>query len=474
MSLYNAYSGGSLIARTDDAVAISTPRVQQLVDADYTRIENLRVIQKLENISDIKSTVNTLTSLKLTEGEELFIRKSDGQVYPFTVGPVTPALAGIVPKMVSDELSSGRVVGSILGIEDYIGFKAFDGNNDTYCDIGATGNWLGYRTENDELIEVKEVYILNFSNGFTCKIQGSTNGIDWTDLTSSVVIGNNASTTIPLTTTGMYNFYRVYLSKATSRVYFKTLQFYTDGFLCDTSAVTAGEAPINVYRTQDKIYFNDSLSVENVAERDFRISYDAPNIKMYSLYPLINLTPAREIITKIEFAQKGNTVVEMTGEIYAMTYTRANDIHTANDAPNTIGTISLSGATAASVVDVWKLFNNDFINDSVMIPTGAGGAVDLAITYTFVEPVIIHATKIAYSLTSESIADFTIEGSNDGVTWDTVYEKIDQGLSIDNLIITKVVDTFGSYTQYKINITRGVSENSNIVLKEFSLMKEQF
>lgn len=84
----------------------------------------------------------------------------------------------------------------------------------------------------------------------------------------------------------------------------------------------------------------------------------------------------------------------------------------------------------------------------------------------------ISASKIYYGLKTETPKDFKIYGSNDGIDWDILFEKYDQDLVEDNMILTKAFTAFGSYTKYKISILKGVTENGTVSLKELSLMTE--
>lgn len=469
MALTNISTGGGVLTSlANDGQAISEIRVQQLVDTDYTKIKSFRAIHKLYNIS-IGSSVNTLNSMFTVEGEELLIRKSDGTFHEFTVGPLTPAKT-IINKvnMTSDSVPFHHVYAT-----GGYGFRAFDNSGTTYADINGAGGYLRFNTELNNPVTITQYYVHNrYVTGF--KLQGSTNAVEWTDLDARTV-GSNTAGTYAVTTPGAYNWYRLYITSAdsttSSGIY--TLHLYVDGNTCDTTAITAGEVPNRVYKMQDTITINETLAVENKAERDYRYGYDGESVKIYADYGTVDFTATREIVTQVDLKQELNQIVEMTGEIYAITYMPANDYHTANNIPNTIGTLAVSGADAASVTDAWKLFDGDWVNDAFTVPTGAAGAIDLVFTYSFVTPTIIYATKIAYNGAAQSMKDFKVEGSNDGTNWDLVYDKVGQGLTVDNLIITKAVDTFGSYLHYRLVITAGATENDNLILKSFTLMTEQ-
>lgn len=478
MSLINvSNSGGILTAITNTGQAISETRVQQLVDTDYTKVENLKVIHKLWNIGTKKALVDTLIDKDLIEGEVLLIRKADNTYHEFTVpvAGLTPAPSLYTKLRSSDSYPDGNIYTNAYDNANPPWHSMDSNETGTYGECTGTGGWLKYRTENDIPVTIAQV---RFRVLYAREIlfQGSNNGVEWTTLETITGLADNVTHDITrtVTTPGSYFYYRAYVSSGqTTTTRFYCWDMFVDGFSVDTSSVTAGEVPNRVYRMQDIITMNEVQAVEDKAQRTYRYGYDGQNVKVYAKYPIIDFTANRNLITKIDFKQELNQIVEMTGEIYAMTYVQANDNHTSLTTPSAIGTMAISGADAASAPDAWKLMDGDFLNTAITVPTGVGGVVDLIITYTFVNPTIVYATKIAYAAATQSLADFKVEGSNDGTNWDLVYDKVGQGLTVDNLIITKAVDTFGEYTQYRISFTKGATENDNIILKEFALMTEQ-
>jgi len=370
--------------------------------------------------------------------------------------------------MTSSTYPSGIVTGSDLEAYRYMNGLL------TYEDQFTLGHYITYNTPNDELIKVTGVYLkidLNSSTAGTFTLYGSTNGSIWTSIATLNIPGTAFNGDIAITNTVSYNYYK--LENTTGPTYQKLCEFslLVDGFSCDTTAVTAGEIPNKIFRIAD-FYMNETKAAETIAERDFKYGITGTKLKVYSFYPEIDFVGNRDFELTVKLRQTLNEIQEITGELHKITYIKANDTHTANDAPNTIGTLEVTGADAAGITDPWKLFDGDIDNSIVVGTAGTGGVIDLNLIYTFVNPTIIYASKIYYGLKTEIVKDFEIYGSNDGTNWDILFGKYDQDLTEDNMVFTKAFDTFGSYTKYKLSVLKGITENGQISLKEISLMTE--
>jgi hypothetical protein len=184
--------------------------------------------------------------------------------------------------------------------------KACDGNDSTsFRTSRQTSHWL--KLEFDRAVEIKKiktkVYSQSSMNNF--KIQGSNNDTDWTDLLTVTpgAMGQSVLTSLTLTTTGDYKFYRIYVTMGLSAgVYFYEWQVeeyienknvflltsesesYEDKkflyIVLPTGRTTTGKTYININSLGEKLL--DNSSIED--SKFYILVYNGTVFKTYKLW----------------------------------------------------------------------------------------------------------------------------------------------------------------------------------------------
>jgi hypothetical protein len=101
---------------------------------------------------------------------------------------------GLVPTMTSDTTPSGEAIGSNRYSEAYSYYRAFDGKDDTYCNVTSVGSYVGYDFEKNVLIT--KVKFRTYADGWkntSIIIKGSNDKTTWTDLSGELTT-NTANT----------------------------------------------------------------------------------------------------------------------------------------------------------------------------------------------------------------------------------------------------------------------------------------
>lgn len=325
MALTNVISsGGYLLAEFDGGIAISELITQELVDNDFVEAKNTRSLGQHSNISSITSTADTLiTSNPLTTGSRIIIRKNDGTFNEMIVSTTAAVTnAGQIPVMWGNTTPRGTASAkyTTTNVEPW---RAFDKDSTSYSHIGgsASNGWVEYRNENDELIEYSSYYIhatgMSTPDGWT--LQGSTNGVDWTNLDVQTATSANGVYSVTQNQ-APYSRYRIFAGDTSVYVY--KFDLLGDGVSIDTSAITAGETPDQVYVVDDKISFNDQLLTESAVTYEYGVSGE--RLFSFKQYDDIVIPDdgsgdgdgSRTCTTKVEFSAAGNLITEITGDLW--------------------------------------------------------------------------------------------------------------------------------------------------------------
>ncbi len=386
MSLYNVRTSNNYImAQFGDGVAVSEEIIQELVDNDFIGVKNARVLWKLNNIYSATSAANTLvTSADVVVGSKLIIRLNDGSLHEMIVSETTPVTNAFqIPTMWDRDKPRGNTTATYdtPGTESW---RAFDASLTTfsYHSYAAVGS-IEYRFQDSEEFEFTQYYLKGMGYdtvGF--RIEGSINGLDWTQLDTRAI--STPSGTYDLTENiGSYSRYRVTTNGTNDYGYAYSFNLLGDGVSIDTTAITNGETPDQVFLWDDKIYFNDQLATLKLDYPEY--GFDGEKLHVYSQYDDVIIPDdasgdgdgSRTITTKVEFSSAGNCITEITSDLWqaasatppfsvskatavnnAVTVYFPTDINTSGDLTVTTS-ITIDGGGAISPDSV--LSNTDFI-----------------------------------------------------------------------------------------------------------------
>ena len=456
-------SGGYLLSQTSNSSAISEPRTQELIDTDYRRCKNTRVRWYHGNISanSIADTLRTSNNVEI--GDLLLIRTSDGTIHDFIVNTTTATQqANLVPTMTSTTLPYGIASGTVDNP-----YYAFDDSTSTYANVGA-GEWIQYQfTDNPKTVYSFFIDRPN-SHTTTFVVEGSTNGLDYTLLTT-VTNPPLGRSTYTVATPGSYSFYRLRWT-ASNFFYLNSWGLLGDGIEIDTSTITGGETPDLVWAHTNRIRFNETFLVEN--HKDHVYGESGSRLHVYSQYDECVFYPQREIVVTYDFKVAGNLMLEQTNEVYDLWLVQGNVNHTDNISP--ANEVQVSGVDAPLAADAYKIFDGDINTEGYSIATGTGGLVDFTHTYIFDVPTRCYALEMTTSLYTQAPSKYKVEASIDGSTNWIVLLDIQQGVSANDLKLTKYFDgaLYDAYKAYRIVVTEGNTDNDLVTAKQYRLMQE--
>ncbi len=144
-----------------------------------------------------------------------------------------------VPTMTDATAPSGEVSASssLAGYPEYVAYKAFDGNDNSYWQSGAnTGNnsWIQYKFDNPNKIKCLGIKTINAYNTYIGTLQASSDGNTFTDMKSNISVAPS-NTAIKVPVKNLSNLINMYYRMQTvqynyadgsGRTILSTVQFY--------------------------------------------------------------------------------------------------------------------------------------------------------------------------------------------------------------------------------------------------------
>ncbi len=310
MALYNVTTSGSdLYAIGYPAHATSEVVNQDAEDTDFESVRETRVHWNLANISTPTSTADTLvTSIDLSDGDRIFIRLNDGTLVDTIATGVQAGLSPANPNMTSNTEPEGICASSSDGINAW---KAFDDSPSTYVTISHTGDWIQYSFKDNIPQTINKYYIKQMNAGKSWTIEGSIDGTNWSTIGTEVNVNSTAGVIYDIESPGSFSHYRIVAGNETH--YYYTFNLLGDGVTADTSAITVGETPDQVFKLEDTISFNGAEAYE----KDIYYEYGSYGSALYALvlYEDVALT-GRQITTRVDFSAPGNRATEITGQVF--------------------------------------------------------------------------------------------------------------------------------------------------------------
>lgn len=310
MALFNvSTSGATLAAIGYPAHATSELILQDGGDTDFESIRETRVHWNLANISTAASTADTcITNTTLVNGDRIFIRKNNGSIVDTFVTGASSEESTVVPNMTSNTVPEGVASGANTASESYF---AFDGNDATATHV-YNYQWIQYQFKDNTptLINRYAFKATDSSGGWT--IEGSVDGVNFSTISTQSAIDTRTKRIYTIESPGEFSVYRFNPnSDFSGQVY--CFDLLGDGVSIDTSAITLGEVPDQVFKFEDTISFNGATAIE----KDIFYEYGTAGTALYALtlYEDVTLT-GRQIQTRVDFSASGNKSVEITGQIY--------------------------------------------------------------------------------------------------------------------------------------------------------------
>lgn len=464
-------TGNILLARNNNAVAISKEINQLLIDVDYRSIKNLMVHQLLANIvtrSNI-SIDSFNTSTPLSAGDEIIIKKADGKYYSLILDSnmITTNIdaSNLIPVMISNNSPSGLLTPFSGSNSIYLCFTT--NKNNTSYSISNDIKTFTYQFENNDPVLIKKIYCkLEISNS-NCTLYGSNNGIDFTSLGTT---NTGKILTYSFTHDIAYSYYKFVFSNPSGyQTFVQNIELLGAGYTIDTSSITNGEIPTEVYKC-NKFKFNEIYATEDISRRHIEDSYSGYS-KLIARYNDIIFYPARNIVTQVELPVAGNQITEVTAEIYKLDLKIGNEIHTANLTNGNL--ITVSGTNTIPLADAYKVFDGDSINDGFREPSGTDGIVDIVHVYEFDIPTTCYGINLVSGLAQEAIAAFKVSGSFNGIDYIELLNET-QSIAVDNINLKRYfnINLYDAYKFYKIEVTKGNTENDFVSVKEYQLLTE--
>ena len=326
MALYNvSTANNSLLAITSDAHCTSEVVDQTTGETDFESIRAVKVWWHLTNISSPNSTADTLVStVPLDNGDRIFIRTSDGTIYDTVAqGVVQNAAASQAFPLMSSNTTPAGVASNSAGDAD--AYKAFDGDSaTTQLDLAiGSSAWVQYQFKDNTPTTISQYYLkLTHANTIVdCSwvVEGSIDGTNYSTLATASVDDGTVDGVYTIGSPGAYSYYRITITHVSTssspRLYVNLFSLLKDGgATADTSAITAGEVPTQVFKFTDTLNFNGGPSA---TEKDVYMSYGDAGHKLvvassHDDYPLTG----RTLDTRLQFTSAGNEVVELTGQVY--------------------------------------------------------------------------------------------------------------------------------------------------------------
>jgi hypothetical protein len=123
--------------------------------------------------------------------------------------------------------------------------------------------------------------------------------------------------------------------------------------------------------------------------------------------------------------------------------------------------------------NAYKIFD-EVSTDNILGTTDDSNALDISVIYEFDEATIVYKIHIIHGIAANAMADFTLSGSYDNSTYDTLL-TFSQEVSEDYLLQEKRIDcdTQGAYKYYKLNVTKGNTASADVTLNQLKLFIEK-
>ena len=134
-----------------------------------------------------------------------------------------PVLNVSVPTMTSNTTPSGKAFSSSPA-NGWEAYRAFDGNDSTFFGSQTSEVYIGYEFVNK--VCVKKLYSYTIQWFYTkLKLQASNDGINWIDITDTIVFNNPQ--TLNISNNGYYFYWRlITVGKDETNETFTSLQFW--------------------------------------------------------------------------------------------------------------------------------------------------------------------------------------------------------------------------------------------------------
>lgn len=321
MALFNVTTqNNTLLATAYTANAVSEVVNQDAGDNDFESVRNTRVHWRLANISDqtLSSTDHLVSTAPLQNGDRILVRLDDGSIRDVVASGVTAGTAPVHAPMTSNTLPAGEAKDN-QGHTD--AWKAFDGDNNTYIsDYFYSDEWLQYQFANNTPQTIYTYYVntSQYSANYDINwvIEGSLDGTNWATISSenSTHGVTYAGQIFQIESPGEFSYYRIRFTYINQYVYVKSFHLLDGaGSVMDTTSITDGQIPDQVFKFTDQIFYNGSPAIE----KDVFYEYGTTGDKMAvtSQYHDV-LVGGRTLETKINFTSASNEVVEITGQVY--------------------------------------------------------------------------------------------------------------------------------------------------------------
>ena len=386
--------------RTADVVVTeqTTYNVELASTPEGATVTPTDVISTWIACAGLENTHNYTTLAEVMADTELFdTLLRDSNACDYMARSTTWAKAeGLVPVMTGTSTPSGEVIYS----SQYTGqeaWRAFDNSDATVASTGTPEvGYFGYHFTSPTICKKVSImcYGFNANASFTFKIQGSNDGSDWTDLSSTLTFTNGnvdkTTNTFTFSNDTAYSYYKVqYVTASASSGYSqcRMIQFYSADITSDRDAMTR----IGLYDYCSEKLLSDATWAEAICNSEYRDS-------VFDI-----------------------TVPPMTSDT----------------TPSGVA----SADTNYSGYPAWKAFDGDNTTNW-LVPQGAGGNGHW-VRYEFPSTVTILCAYIKDGLPTKS---YKIQGSNDGFSSD-IHDLYEETLSSDTGLDKVVI--FSNPAPYK-------------------------
>jgi len=450
MGLHNTESvNGYLKALSDDATASSELVVASMTDEYFRNIKGLRGLFKLANLSQ-STEADTLYKYFLTEGDSFKIKNSQG-LHDFTVGAVTQT-DPIIDTNIHDILSN---IEKVVEFNSYYFSKLFTNEN---SQNGYMGEFIYSR---DKPFNITSFHFKGAYTGYEVVVSSSDDNINYNELSR---ISVNQEYQVLNITTEKFKYYKFQCLRdgVVASVGMRAAYLKSTFDSCDTSSVTNGEIPTEVYRIPEVKINNILLPINQLIQS---------NKLTYITYDNTQLYPTGSLEMSVALKSTNNEMLEFSYQEYSLNLSPSNATLTADDSPNDL--VEISGANSENI-NAFNLFDGDISSDAFSITTDDGATFDLVYKYTFDTPTTIFSIKALFGLSNEAVSSYKVEGSLDDSTYVTLLDIVDQSISIDDYKQVKKlsIDKYDAYKYYRISFTKGCTANDLVNIKQFYLLGE--
>jgi len=322
MALTNMVSqSGYLLSIGENAEGISETVTQELVQTDFIALERNRVMWQLPNISSPTSFADNLICSDVQDGDELLIRTSDNTLHTMIVSGTTLVDTAMdYAYMRSNTFPAGIVSGTN---DPGNAWKIMDGSLGSRTYLSWPSSVFTFQLPNNDLKQYNKYFFKaqdNSGGNLRYSIEASTNGVDYTEIspTQNIIANGVYSIQSP----GMYSYYRI---RGYDHSYGYQFTLLGDGVQIDTSAITNGETPSNVYLLKNTIKYRGTgvpsggaqteMIRNNISINEIQSSHGSFFFE-YDDVHFPNDTGdggLRECITTVTMAKPGTVVTNLNG-----------------------------------------------------------------------------------------------------------------------------------------------------------------